>query len=457
MHSSISRLIYRLVDLTRGQKTADVLRELQANENILRSELQELSWRKLIALVKFAYEEVPYYRSILKKVDLHPNDIRTPADFRRIPILTKEEFKRNIPRMAAINYKSNYSIAKTSGSTGMPLEFLKDNTSFCYSQAAMYRGHIWHGAQMGELEAMLWGIPVTMKKRLVVKSRDMLLNRFRERTYNLTGEVFEDFYHKCKRARPSYLMGYTSMVYQFAYYLREKKLDGQSLRFKMVKCTSETIHPHQRKLIEAVFSCQLVSEYGAAETGLIAFECERGNQHLMSDCCYAEILSRGRPADQGETGRIIVTDLHNYKMPVIRYDIGDTAVSTDEYCSCGRSLPIIRDLTGRSADIVMSTSGRPFHSIILYYIMKDYFEKKGGIKQFKVYQRSQIALEIILVRAEGFNEGDLSYLSYRIKEMLGADMNIIFTFRQVIERELSGKIRDFVSDLDTSEMQKTLY
>lgn len=457
MNSRIARFVYKIIDFSRGQETFKVLKGLQSNEELSSSELRDLSWHKLKKYVDFSYKFSPYYKKLLNDIALPASKIRCPEDFQKIPIMSKEDLRKNIHNLEVKDFTGKFTKAKTSGSTGIPLNFYKDNLSFCYSQAAMYRGHGWHGAQIGESEAMLWGIPINFKERAIVKIKDRLLNRFREREYDISGEVFKDFYYMCSDRRPSYLMGYASMIYQFAYFLQEKNIDGGKLNFKFIKFTSEHLHLYQRSLIEDVFKCKVVSEYGAAETGLIAFECLNGNNHLMSDCCYIELINQNKPAEEGKIGRIVVTDFHNFKMPVLRYDIGDTAVYTDKQCQCGSPLPIIESLRGRSSDVVISTDGKPFHSILFYYIMKDFTDKKGGIKQFKVHQKKQNELIVTIVKAESFNEERTIYLGDRIREKLGSDMMIEFNYQDTIKREESGKLRDFVTDLDINEIQKQLY
>lgn len=458
MNSKIACLIYYASgSIVFRSNIGQILNEMRENEKLSATQLKDLSIMRLHRIVKYAYEHVPYYRQALDKASLECNSLSFPADLGKLPVLTKEIMRDYAHLLESHEGNSYYTTAKTSGSTGLPLKFKKDNQSLYYSQCAMYRGHGWYGLNVGDREAMLWGIPVSTKNRLAIKAKDFFLNRFREREYNISDEVLSDFYRKCLKRKPAYLMGYSSMVYQFACFLKNNQIDGKKIGLQMVKCTSETIHPHQRKLIEAVFDCKLVSEYGAAETGLIAFQCPYGNNHVMSDCCYVEIVTQGKHVGEGEVGKVLITEFHNFVNPVIRYDIGDLATYSSKQCPCGRPFPVIENITGRSSSVVISTSGHPFHSIIFYYIVKDYTDRDGGIKEFKVRQVSKNLLVFSIVKSERIKELDTTRLTREIKKRLGEDMRVEYVFPDSIQREESGKLKDFETNLNTDELLRLLY
>jgi phenylacetate-CoA ligase len=452
MEPGLARGLYRLVDLVQGQDTFKALHELRRNESRSPAELQERCWRDVKAFTEFAGTRVPYYRQLFRRIGLLPTEMKNFDDFRKIPILDKGTLRTRIDDLEAEpGWPVKFSVARTSGSTGIPLVFRKDNRSFSYAQAAMYRGHGWHGVAMGEVEALLWGISTCKKKRLVMQLKDLLLNRFREREYNLSEAILEEFCLQCRERRPAYLVGYTTMVYQFARMLKRQGMDGRTLGFKFVKCTSENIYDYQRELIEEVFGCRLASEYGAAETGLIAFECPHGSHHLSIDCNYTEILDeQGEPVREGETGQVVVTDFCNFKTPLLRYAIGDLAVYSTETCSCGRTLPLVRKIVGRANDVAYSAAGKPFHSSVFNYIMKDFHcrdSQQSGIAQFRIHQRAMDKLQIQIVPVGEFGEGDKEILWKKIWEQMGDNMAIDLILCNQIERDPSGKFRNFISDI----------
>ena len=447
MNQLIAKKLLIMLERLRGEPIDLYLRELLENEKLDLEQLKELQWRKFTELLKHAYENSPYYRELFRREGLHPSDIRSASDVAKIPALTKAEFQINASKMLIDNPPRQMTLAKTSGSTGDPLKFYKDRKSSGYTMAAMYRGHLWHGLDIGAKEAMLWGVPVNFGQRQKTRARDIVLNRFREREYNLKDHILRDFYNKMIRRKPAYLMGYSSMVYEFARFLREEGLDGKCLGLRLVKCTSETIQDIYRETIEDVFGCNIVSEYGAAETGLIAFECDKGNHHLLLDCAYVHYVEQDILVDGEPLKKILVTDLHNYAVPIINYEVGDTVVTSDHTCPCGRPFPLLKRIIGRLGDVVLTPSGQRLHSIIFYYIMKGLTDKGGGIKSFKVYQKAQDRLKVMLVKDKKFKQKSLEFLSKEFQRHFGPEMKIDFEFCDAIPREQSGKLRDFVQEV----------
>lgn len=445
MNNKIARTTFYIIEKLRKEPILEYLKELEENQWLSPDEVRELQWRKLLKLLKHAYENVPYYHDLFKKHNIYPDEINTPNDFSRIPILTKETLRKNMQNILAVNHSKPLTLAKTSGATGIPLKLYKDRRATGYANAAMYRGHRWYGLDIGSKEAMLYGVSINLKERLKTKAKDSLLNRFREREYNLYPETLNRFYQVMLRRKPEYLMGFTSMVYQFALFMKENALDGKILNLKMVKCTCETISEFQRALIESVFGCQLVSEYGATETGLIAFQCPSGCHHLMADCTYTEFVEAGLKNGNSLPSKIIVTDLNNYSFPIIRYDVGDMGTNSDKICECGRGLPLIGKVVGRTADVVVTPDRKYLHSIMFYYVMKDLADKYGGVGQFKVYQEAINKIRIKIVKDKKFSRRTIQYLDKELHQYLGESMNINYEFVEMIPRDKSGKLRDFVS------------
>ena len=444
----LAKYIYSAVQKFRQEPVLSFLREMKKNDSLSRDELLEIQRKKVVALVNHAYKNTKYYNELFKRHEIDVAQIQTIEDFKIIPPLTKDQLRENLSEIKAINCSQKTTIAKTSGSTGKVLKFIKDRDATGAHTASYYRGISWHGIGVGDREAMLWGVPVERMARCKMRVTDFVLNRFREKEYNLTAEILFDFYKKLKRRKVAILSGYSSMVYQFTKFVKENSLDGRSLGLRIVKCTSETINDDAFGLTQEVFGCPLVVEYGAAETNIIAFSCEKGGIHLMADFVLTEFVQ----SDDFSLGpgfrELFVTSLNNYSLPIIRYQIGDFAVPTDDYCSCGRSLPLIKKVVGRSGSIVYATTGEKYHSIFFYYVFKALQDKKTNVvRQFKVYQKAKDRLLIQIVKDQNFSSEVMEYVDSRIREKLGEDMNIEYQFPDLILRESSGKIRDFVSEI----------
>ena len=446
MNELLAKFVLRNIAFFRRQPLWQSMKFLEKSQWWSYEQLREYQRQKLSRLLNYCSESVPFYKNWFKEHHYQPSDINL-ENMSILPIIDKAFLRENMNQFVSNGPKEAIEQAKTSGSTGVALHFPKSLSSSAVQLAAMYRGHRWHGIDPGAKEARLWGIPVNKGARYKTLIRDIVLNRFREREYNITEEVLDDFHLRMKRYKPVYLMGYTSMVYQFAKYLKETGQNGYEYKLRMVKCTSETIRDIDRELIESVFGCPLVSEYGAAETGLIAFQCDKGSQHLMSDCCIVEFVDPVENLGNQGLKEIIVTNLDNYALPFIRYRIGDLGISSLDRCSCGRELPLIKNIVGRVSDVIKANDGRRWHSIILYYIMKGLEERHGGVIQFKVFQRELDRLEFYIVPDNTFGAEAKKYLNDRCKQTFGENMRVEFELVDSIPREPSGKIRDFVSTI----------
>jgi phenylacetate-CoA ligase len=193
-----------------------------------------------------------------------------------------------------------------------------------------------------------------------------------------------------------------------------------------------------------------VDEYGAAETGVIAFECPQGGLHIMADCVYVEFLDEfDQPAIPGTRGRIVVTNLHNYSMPLLRYDIGDSGVASGSVCQCGRGLPLMESLKGRTVDELVTADGERIHPDFFYATMGHLTQERLAIRQYKIYQVAFDQLKIEIVKGPDFSDDVLKYIDRTLRQFLGPEMNIRYEFVSAIPRERSGKLRYFVSLLNT--------
>lgn len=442
MKTDTARSILYTITFLRREPLRDSIKFLERSQWWNSNKYRDYQEEKLNLLIRHAATHVPFYKNNIKNI----SDCGLKS-LSSLPIIDKNILRNNVKQFIAIDYKEPTENAKTSGSTGIPLHFPKSLKSSAFQRAAMYRGHLWHGIEPGAKEARLWGIPVNTSMRMRTRLNDIVLNRFREREYNINPEVLDDFSIRLEKRKPVYLMGYTSMVTQYAKYLFDKGKDGRQFGLKMVKCTSETIHDGDREIIEKVFGCSLVGEYGAAEAGLIAFQCEKGSYHLMSDCCIVEFVEPQDSVGDPDLKEVVVTNLDNFALPVIRYRIGDYAIPSEDKCTCGRALPVVKKIIGRVSDIIKASDGRRWHSIILYYIMKGLDEKNGGVAQFKVFQNNHNELDFLLVPNRKYLSSTEDYLRTKCLEHFGREFKINIRISDYIPREPSGKLRDFVSTI----------
>lgn len=439
--SSLAKHLYIRAGKIRGENIDQHLDALKKSQWLSTAELQEIQWRKLVALLNHAFDKSPFYKKRFNEYGITPNDIKTPEDMVKVPLLTKNDIREQFHEMKVTEGSYKFSLAKTSGSTGQALKFYKDRASSGNGRASMYRGHSWYGVEVGDREAKMWGVPIENKEKWVAKVGDYMVNRFRVKSFQLTDNVMQDFVGRMRRFNPKYLMGYSSLVYQFAQYLEGAKIDGSQFALKFVKVTAETLFDDQRKQIETVFNCPVAIEYGATEVGIIAFECPYHGAHIMSESVFVEEIDTGIDSKK----EVVITDLNNYYSPIIRYRIGDCARLSDRICRCGRGLPLLEEIVGRTSDVVYKANGVPVHSAIFSYILKDITGRDGGIKQYKIYQEEKGCLRIEIIRSHNYNETTFNHLKKNIYKQLGDNMKLNIVYVDDIQREASGKLRYFVS------------
>lgn len=446
MHTAMAKGALFLLASLRGLPLASALHKLEKSQWWSGNQIEVYRNQNFSKLINHCANYVPFYREFFREAGIDSRKM-TADELKFLPVISKTDLRQDMVRFMADGDSGRIEEAKTSGSTGIALHFPKSLNASAFQLAAMYRGHRWHGVEPGAKEARLWGVPVNRATRYKTRVKDLMLNRFREREYNLNQEILLGFCNNIMMRKPEYIMGYTSMVAQFAQFLEERGIDGTVYGLKMVKCTSETVTQEHRAIVGRVFGCPLVSEYGAAETGLIAFECEKGSMHIMSDCCIVELLDQKDDSCDGNLKEVVVTNLHNYAMPIVRYRVGDFAISSDRNCECGRVFPVLDNVIGRVANVIKSEDGRRWHSIILYYIMKGLDERGGGVVQFRVRQTTIDRLEFDLVPDTNFGPHVIEYLTQQCARTFGANMKVSFATVRNIERDASGKLRDFVSML----------
>jgi len=442
VNRTLAKYLLLAVERIRGERLDRYLPELERNQFLPAREINRLQQEKLRALLSFVVHRNDYFRQKYKGFD-------ALEEFSRLPVLSKQELRDNYQHMVTQGCEKRVNLVKTSGSTGEPLKFYRDRTVFGYTLASVYRAHRWHGLDVGAKEGMLWGIPTSWKNRMKMRGRDLVLNRFREIEYNLDPRVLQQFYDDVRRKRPEYLFGYSSMVYEFALFVNEMNLGGTGLGLKGLVCTAEMIHDYQRATMEKAFGCRVISEYGAAETGIISYQCTRGRHHISDDCVLVEVVDQdGSPLPRGEVGHVAVTVLNSFSAPVIRYQLGDLASLSNDTCDCGVNLSLIEKIIGRTSGVIVTPGGKCFHSIAVYYIMKDYADQFGGVRQFRVRQTAINRLEFHVAADSEFSAESRQWLERRARAKFGDDMVIEFFVHERLDRTAAGKLRDFETALD---------
>ncbi|ADW16537.1 hypothetical protein Despr_0355 [Desulfobulbus propionicus DSM 2032] len=380
-------------------------------------------------LLIHAYENSPFYKKFFKDVSFQPQNFRSLEDLKFIPTTSKSLILENSTYIQNFVPKEKHFYSETSGSSGTPLIFYRNATWDAWHRASVLRGYHWYGINPWERNGYLWGYNFSFKKRLKVRLLDALQNRFRLFSYN-DQEIFV-FIKKLESAK--FLGGYSSMIYEIA-----KQLNGMSnsrrFSLKMIKGTSEKIFDYYQQEVERAFGQRIISEYGSAEAGIIAFECPSGTQHLNMETAIVEVVDN----------EIVVTNLVSYSFPIIRYKLGDfVQLSSSTKCSCGVMHGAINEVFGRVGRVIYGKTQR-YPSLTLYYVFKNLAMERNLVFNYQARQNVKGAMEILI--EQHVDREQHRILISEFEKYFSSDIELKI-IDDVSLKSTEGKRLDFISSI----------
>ncbi len=401
-------------------------------------------------LLKHAFLYCPYYKKVLDDSGIEITDFMDAKLLNALPILTKEIIKNNYEVLLSTQYRNKIWEKATGGSTGQPLHFAFTKESYEWRVAMSKRGYTWAGASPGSKQAYIWGIQLGKVGR-IKQVKEQLHHIIDRQLYFNCFDFDENAMAQClsrlNKFKPKTIIGYTNPLYNLALFIR----DNSKIKFapQGVICAAEKVHPYQREVIERVFGAKVFNTYGSREFMLIAAECEKHEGlHISVENLIVEIIKDdGTPAKDGETGKIVITDLHNYGMPFIRYEIGDLGVATSKVCSCGRGLPLIADVVGRSLDVIKTPEGKIVPGEFFPHLIKDF----SDVARFQVIQEKLDFLVIKLVPTTELSEITKKRIDAEVRNVVGPAMIINYEIATDIPLTATGKYRVTVSKLSDKQ------
>jgi phenylacetate-CoA ligase len=445
MYPKLTRyLFYPLLDLKKGSKTLKYLKELNKTQWLTRTELEAHQNKKLRSLIKHAYRKVPYYHKVFRKLRLKPEDVKNKNDLLKLPILTKSLIRKNYQDLIAQDFpEDKYYQSSTGGSTGAPLQFVRDRSASDYVHAAAYRSWQWTGWKLGDRYANLWGASkdLDQAKKFRTKLKQAMMNdNLLLSSYDMTENNLNEYIDKLKKFNPKFIRGYASAIYLLAKYMKSN--NKSELRPKAIITTSENLFDHQRELIEEQFDCKIFDGYGCRENSVIATECEaHEGYHISVENGIIECVKNNKYVSYGEMGEMYLTDFNNYSMPFIRYQVGDLGTPSDQACSCGRGLPMLESIDGRTTDLILTPSGNYVAGPGLTLVIKDV----ETIEQLQIIQESKDELLVKVVKGKGYTDKDQSLLIKNLHKYISEDIKIQIQIVDEIPAEPSGKQRFVIS------------
>lgn len=442
------RCLYPLL-LKRWRPTAQVyLRELRKYEFAEAESVETVQWTKLQALIRHAAQNVPYYRNLFREHGIQPEDVRSRQDFARVPILSKTTVQEACSDLLADNRDTKSGRPNASGgSTGKPVQFFQDAAYWDQAQAWQSFVESWWHIRPGDRTASLWGA-----------DRDIPEQSWRERLYGEIGQLrvcnafalnaaqMERFAKMLVGWQPHHVIGYASALEIFAKFLAEQ---GEfRIRPVAVKTTADTLSEEGRRTIEKAFGCPVYNFYGSREINNLAVECPaRLGLHVNTLSRHIEVVDdENKAVPPGVPGRIVITDLTNYFMPFLRYEIEDIGSWTGTPCSCGRAFPLLAKVWGRSSDFIVTPEGELIHGEFfthLFYTMPE-------VASFQVNQKDLFNIRIEVVLQPGVANYAAAQFLERLRKIFSSAVALDIQVVPKIDRPPSGKHRFTVSSVRPS-------
>jgi phenylacetate-CoA ligase len=431
------KIAYRIWDRPWGALRLAEMARLQRTQWQDVSASQE---QKLFDILAYAYEHCPYYRR-------RGPAPRTMEEFRRAPILTKDEVRAHGDELISSQFsKDRLVLNKTGGSTGVSLHVYCDEACQMQRNAAALLSDSWSGWRPGEIRGALWGNPPvasSFKERL----RSLLLDRMIYLdTIDMNAASMDDFIRALVKNGVRTIYGHSHSLFVFANHVAARGLPGLGIR--SIVSTSMVLLPAERQRIEEVFGCRVNDRYGCEEVSLIASECEaHEGLHVNMDHIYLEVLRPdGQPAAPGEEGAVVVTGMINRGQPLIRYAVGDVAVRSPRSCSCGRKRPLLERVVGRTADFLVRPDGSLVAGVSL---VERTLTAIPGIAQMQIVQDRTDELVINVVPDDKYGEPTRQALTEEMRRVFGEGVAVTVRAGDRIHQEKNGKYRFAICRVST--------
>ena len=443
----ISAVLFPLHEKLKKHDTVTIKQGLEKSQWLSTAEILDKQEIRLAQFIEHSVKHVPYYQQLFNTLKLQPADISSRASLQKLPFLDKNTIRENFTHFKADNAGPTSSFT-TGGSSGTPLTFLLGNERVSHDVAEKWRATRWWGVDIGDKEIVAWGSPIELGAQDKVRIlRDKLFRSTLIPAFDMNETKLLNFIEQIQSINPEMLFGYPSVFSLIAKTANSHNIDLSSLNIKVVFVTSERLYPYQRELIESTFKAPVANGYGGRDAGFIAHECPQGNMHISAEDIIVEIInSKGEVIPDGEQGEIVVTHLATSDFPFIRYRTGDIGALDTVKCSCGRGLPVLKDIEGRSTDFVVAEDGTMMHGLALIYILREL----DGIEEFKVVQESKALTTIDLVPTDTLSDELAAKIINGFKARLGQGVDIQLNIVDKIAAEQSGKFRYIISKVEVS-------
>ncbi len=438
----VSNVLFPLQERLKHHDTVNVRRQMEASQWWPAERIAALQVDRLKTFLTDIGTHVPYYRELFATGGFDPQTITSTADLQALPFLTKAIIKQNSDALRAADAQG-LARFNTGGSSGEPLIFFIGTERVTHDVAAKWRATRWWDVDIGDPEIVVWGSPIELGTQDRVRFlRDKLMRTELLPAFEMSDSRVEAFIARIREMRPKMVFGYPSAISHIAGYAEKKGIRLDDLGVKVVFVTSERLYDHQREVISRSFACPVANGYGGRDAGFIAHACPSGSMHITAEDIIVEIVdAAGRVLPYGQSGEIVVTHLATRDYPFVRYRTGDVGVLSDHACPCGRGLPVLSEIQGRSTDFVIAADGTVMHGLALIYVLRDI----PGVASFKIVQETTQLTTVFVEPGKLFESDDIGRIEAGLKRRLGESVTIDVKVVDVVPAEASGKFRYVIS------------
>jgi phenylacetate-CoA ligase len=438
----VSNVLFPLHEWLKGHRTVQVRRFIEDSQWWSHERLRDLQLQRLREMLAKIGKTVPYYRNLFSNLGFKPEHLTSLDELRRLPFLTKEIIRKNIQQLKAEDSR-DLARFNTGGSTGEPLVFFISRERISHDVAAKWRATRWWGVDIGDPEVVVWGSSVELGAQNRLRSfRDRVFRTKLLPAFEMSNTRLDNFIREIRAMRPRMLFGYPSVLSYIAHYAEKQGQRMDDLGICVAFVTAERLYDDQRDQIAKTFGCRVANGYGGRDAGFIAHECPEGRLHITTEDILLEIINDlGEPLPPGQPGEIVVTHLATKDFPFVRYRTGDVGVLDDKSCPCGRGLPVLKAVEGRTTDFIVTPDGRVMHALALIYVIRNF----ASVGQFKIMQESRDHIRVLLVPNEAFTAHTEEAISRGLRKRLGDNVKVTIEIVDAIAAEASGKYRYVVS------------
>jgi phenylacetate-CoA ligase len=416
------------------------LDDLKRSEWISKEKMLDYQNRKIIQLIKHAYNTVPFYKSLYDEYGVDISQVQTIDDLSQLPILSKKQVKAAGDQLLSSNFKKQRLIKTlTSGTTGMPLEIYQTKDSINLQWAIFWRARARFGLTIHDRHLMFGArMPISHNHQAPPFWRH---DYFNNRVYISTNHIHEKTVNSVvdylNSTHFDFFVGYPTAIYNFARLIKEKNLRLYN-RPKIVVFSSDTVLTKQEEIISEVFGVPVTEFYGMVEFAGTMSKCEHERFHVDHEHCFIE----NHQIDNSKSHKLIMTGWGNYAMPFIRYDVGDFGTPSISSCKCGRESDSYFFIDGRLEDFITTPDGRKLSG------MNQVFKHANNVLELQLYQEKISEVIFRIVPDVHFSDNDKTLLINEFRKRAGDEIEIRFNFVDSIKKTSKGKFRAVISELD---------